>query len=96
MRFGLRKRLPYLKVVTNNTIDSNAVWMTLYIREDDEKGIFPPLSSEDDMVASKQIEFIHPAGVHQGRRVVVEAAWNVIYQQPVEPATRCCPVVRFV
>ena len=89
MRFGLRKRLPYLKVVTNNTIDSNAVWMTLNVREYDEKGILSPLSSEDDSVASKQFEFFHLAGVDQGDRVViVVGCGNVIYQQSVGPLPR--------
>jgi len=46
-------KLPDLKVVANNTIDSNVVWMTLDIRKDDEEGVFSPLSSEDDSVASK-------------------------------------------
>ena len=64
-------KLPDLKVVANNTIDSNVVWMTLDIRKDDEEGVFSPLPSEDDSVASKQIEFFHPAGVHQGHRVII-------------------------
>ena len=58
------------QVVTNNSVDASATVIELLISEDDEDGVLSLLASNQDGVATEELELIH-GGLGEGNDTVV-------------------------
>jgi hypothetical protein len=58
------------QVVTNNSVDASATVIELLVSEDDENGVLSLLASNQDGVASEELELVH-GGLGEGNDTVV-------------------------
>lgn len=58
------------QVVTNNSVDASATVIELLVSEDDEDGVLSLLASNQDGVATEELELIH-GGLGEGNDTVV-------------------------